>query len=167
MSYKIGECSRFFFSIIFIFVNAYSYGQYSILSDDYKKDLMKSINPNNSSPLSLPGTLRSAEKETVLDNKYVKSYTNYGNNLDHLLEITEPEYKLNPNLTVYNGTTPLNQLPAGSTQLLYMGGHFYFVSVAGLNVFPSGLDFGGGGQKKLSAKSKSILINVFGMEIEE
>lgn len=159
--------SKFLLSLLFASFSIAVYGQY--VGDDYKKELWKTIKPSGSKPLTLPGAKSATmENKSLVENKYQKSYYNYlYKNLDHLLEITEPEYRLSPNLTTYTGNTPINQLPAGSTQLVFMGGHFYFVSNAGSLVVPSGLDLSGGGKKKLSAKSKSILTNVFGMEVEE
>ena len=83
------------------------------------------------------------------------------------IQVYSYQYKLNPNILIYNGKTPLNQLPAGSTTLVYMGGHFCIVNTGGSLIFPSGLDFSGGGTKKLSEKSRNILTNVYGLEIEE
>lgn len=162
--------SKLFVCLILVSVNMVVYGQ-SILGDDYKKELWKSINPSNNKPLTLPGSRQEKKVSPVnapLDNKYLKSYINYKfKGLDHFLEITEPKYKLNPNLTKYSGAIPLNQLPAGSTQLVYMGGHFVMVNTGGFLVFPSGRSLSGWEPKKLSEKSKNILINVFGKEIEE
>ncbi len=164
--------SKFLLYFFIVSANSLTYAQISIVGDDYKKELWKSINPSNNKPLTLPGSVnikpnKLIEKETPLDNKYIKSYLNYKyKGLDHLVEITEAKYKLNPNLTKYSGIAPLNRLPEGSTQTVYMGGHFYIVSTAGTLVVPTGLNLGGGGSKKLSEKSKNILINVFGKEIE-
>lgn len=156
-------------SIIFFPIH-YIHGQKMTFGDDYKKELWKTIQPTGKNPLSLPKTLKKDEdKSNILENKYSKAYSNYkyGDDLNHLLEITDAKYKLSPNLIQYNGVTPLNELPAGSTQIVYMGGHFYFVNTGGSLVVPSGISLTGGGRKKLSEKSKSILVNVYGMEIEE
>ena len=160
--------SKYLLSFIFSAISIYSYGQ-SILGDDYKKELWKTIKPSEKSPLRLSPSEKSVEKESFLENKYMKAYNNsrYGKNLDHLMEIAEPKYKISPALTEYKGSVPLNVPQPGSTTWVYMGGHFYLVSVAGIPVFPSGISLFGGDKKKLSAKSKSILVNVFGMEVEE
>lgn len=155
---------------MFLSIHTYIYGQKVVFGDDYKKELWKTINPSNKNTLSFPKALKREDtKSSLLDNKYTKAYSNYkyGDNLNHLLEITELKYKLSPNLTQYSGMTPLNELQAGSTQIVFMGGHFHFISTGGTQVFPSGMSLTGGGRKKLSEKSKSILVNVYGMEIEE
>jgi len=157
-------------SIAFFSLHSYTFGQKIIFGDDYKNELWKNVKPTGKNSLSLPKTLKKDNtKSNLLDNKYTNAYSNYkyGNNLEHLLEITEFKYKLSPNLTIYNGITPINELPAGSTQIVFMGGHFYFVGTGGVSVFPSGIDLTGGGRKKLSEKSKNILRNVFGMEVDE
>ncbi|MFR9166546.1 MAG: hypothetical protein ACLVKO_10150 [Dysgonomonas sp.] len=154
-------------SIVISLIGICGYGQNSIIGDDYKKELWKTIKPTNESKFELPGSSLKSSKEIINENKYIRSYHNYKNNLDNLIEITKPKYTINPGIFTYKGSTPLNQLPRGSTQLVFMGGHFYFVPTGGLLVVPSGFDFSGGGRKKLSEKSKSILQNVYGMEIDE
>ena len=157
------------FGTVIMSIHLNALGQGAVFGDDYKKELWKTIKPSEKKSYWPSPSSTKNDSKSVIDNKYIKSYNNYklNSNLDHLLEITEPKYKLNPYIGVYNGVTPINQLPAGSTQIVFMGGHFYFVGTGGSLVFPSGIDLLGGGPKKLSEKSKNILINVFGMEIDE
>lgn len=169
---KVRNIYSFLLYFFIVSANSFTCAQISIAGDDYKKELWKSINPSSNTPLTLPGSAnlgaeKLIEKETPINNKYIKSYLNYKyKGLDHLIEITETKYKLNPNLTKYSGIVPLNQLPDGSTQTVYMNGHFYIISTAGALVIPSGMTLGDRDSKKLSDKSKNILINVFGKEIE-
>lgn len=159
--------AKFLLSIVMVSFSVMVYGQYG--GDDYKKELWKTIKPSSTVPLTLSGSKTSAsEQKSLIENKYQKSYYDYlYKSLDHLLEITEPEYRITPGLTTYRGDVPLNTLPVNATQIVFMGGHFHIIPVGGSLVFPSGLNLSGGGKKKLSAKSKNILINVYGMEVDE
>lgn len=150
----------------------YCYAQNNSIGfgSDYKKELWKSIDPSKKSPLQTSKVIELPKKtENVLENKYGNYYSNLKNDnkLDHLLEVTKSPHTLSPTLLIYNGNIPLNQLPAGSTSLMFIGGHFYFVGNSGRNVIPSGVDLSGGGIKKMSQKSKNILTNVFGLEIDD
>jgi len=134
------------------------------VKDDYKKELWKTIKPTSNSPLTPGRSLQLDKESSLFKNEILDYYNKYIKKPDFGLET---EYKLNPNLTKYNGKTPVNQLPPGSTRLVYMGGHFYSIPAGGTLVVPSGINLGGEVRKIVSERSKSILINVLGMEIED
>jgi len=149
-------------SCIFIFLGSGVYAQVSVIKDDYKKELWKTIKPTDTSPLSpSEQTMKSISEDPLFDNDIAKYYNNY---LKKPNLGPESEYKLNPNLLIFNSKTPLNQLPPGSTQVVYMGGHFVIIPTGGSLIYPSGLDLSGGGRKVVSEKSKLILRSVFGIE---
>ena len=156
---------KLFISILLTCIGMNTYGQISV-REDFKKQLWKEIKPEISNELQKQPLKM---KEIPLDdNKYIDAYENYKyKEGGRLLKRLKNEYNVSPNLTQYKGVVPLNQLPAGSTRSVYMGGHFYNVSNAGTRVTPSGIDLSFSKKKKLSEKSKSILRNVFGMEIED
>lgn len=161
--------SRIVFTVILTSVSFSMLAQYSSFKEEYKKELWKTIKP--SKPTSLPSAQDPKESliksEDLIDNKYIKAYNKSKYSSSALLDIVQDKYKVNPEMLIYRGAEPANKLPPGSTTLVYMGGHFYFVSNAGMLVFPSGLNFGGSPRKTLSAKSRAIIENVFGMEIEK
>jgi len=135
------------------------------MKDELKKELWKTIKPTSSSPLAIPdpkpGLL---DQDRIIDNKYIRAYNKYKSST--LSDQFADKYKVDPNMLIYRGSVPLNQLSPNATTLVYMGGHFYIVPIGGLQVFPSGLNLGGWSRKTLSDKSRAIIENVYGMEIE-
>ncbi|MDR1810168.1 MAG: hypothetical protein LBR34_07180 [Prevotella sp.] len=156
---------RFQITLAFLLPCMAAYGQLS-LGESYKRELMKTVAPENPMRLYQPKISESAS--SVTDNQILKAYESYKYKTSNkLMDMFKNEYKVSPNIAIYRGNTPLNKLSAGSTETVYMGGHFMQVSNAGRLVTPSGVSLTGGFKKGLSEKTKSILINVFGMEIEE
>lgn len=157
--------TSFVLLIISVSINAQSLKSY--IKDDMKKELLKQVKPK----LSAPG---STMKQSPLDSKaedddlleyYKKS--RMGSVLD--VDI-DKNYKISPNVTKYTGKDPINKLPDGYVVPVFNLGHWSFGNtsnrVDGL-VTPSGLDLSGGGKKKLSKKSRDILINVYKMTLDD
>lgn len=133
------------------------------ISDETKRNLLKSANPVNDLSKSIISV--TAPKSSIMDNKYIDAYNNYKSGTKILID---SGHKINSHVFTYKSEIPANQLPPGSCTPVFMGGHFVLVPTGGLLVVPSGISLSGwGGPKKLSEKSKSILKNVFGMEIDE
>lgn len=139
----------------------------SSIKDDIKKDLLKQIKPTLSSPGSTmeqsPMNSKAIQEDNLLE--FYKKYKSGSGGAEF-----ESKYQINPNLTTYNGKEPINKLPDGYAVPVFHNGQWILANpntrVDGL-VVPSGLDLSGGGKKKLSKKSRDILINVLGMTIEE
>ncbi|NDW18898.1 hypothetical protein D0T53_08225 [Dysgonomonas sp. 216] len=145
------------------------YGQSSFLNnDEYKKELWKTIKPTTSSPLQsspkIEMLLKENSNEGIIDNKYLRSYYKYKSG--DLLDKFKDKYQINPSVLIYKGDIPLNMLPAGSTAIVFMGGHFHFIPTGGTMITPSGINLSGWSKKTLSPKSRAIIEQVFGMEVE-
>ncbi|MDU1903799.1 MAG: hypothetical protein E6772_03365 [Dysgonomonas sp.] len=139
----------------------------SSLKDDIRKDLLKQVKP----PQAIPGSSmrphissQKAIRNESLEELSKKYITGTGGSE------FDDKYHINPHVTTYSSPIPVNKAPDGFVVPMFIGGHWVFASpvtrVDGL-IVPSGLDLSGGGKKKMSAKAKSILENVFGMEVEE
>ncbi len=136
------------------------------IKDEMKKDLLKQVKPTLVSPSSY---LQQAASDKIIqeDNllEYAKKYqkSNGGAEFDD-------KYKLGDGLKNLRSNVPLNKLPDGHVTPVFNNGRWEFMSTAnrvdGL-VTPSGLNLSGGGAKKMSEKSKKILMNVFGIEVDE
>jgi hypothetical protein len=142
------------------------FGQVAVGGDTYKQELLKSVAPENPKFLQQPKI--SNETLPVTDNQILKAYDNYKyKSANRLMDLFKDKYKISPNITLFKGSIPLNMRPAGSTETVFMGGHHVQVPTGGTLVVPSGNSLSGGIRKKLSPKTKDILINVLGMDIEE
>lgn len=139
----------------------------SSIKDDMKKDLLKQIKPTLSTPGSSMEKSSTNSKAIQEDNllEFYKKYKSGSGGAEF-----ESKYLINPNLTTYNGKDPINKLPDGYVVPVFQNGQWVFANpstrVDGL-VTPSGLNLSGGGKKKLSKKSRDILINILGMTIDE
>jgi len=139
----------------------------SSLKDDIRRDLLKQVKP----PQAIPGSSmrphissQKAIRDESLEEFSKKYITGTGG------AEFDDKYHINPHVTTYSSSVPINKLPDGYVVPVFTGGHWIFANptsrVDGL-VYPSGIDLSGGGKKKMSAKAKSILENVFGMKAEE
>lgn len=140
----------------------------SSIKDDMKKELMKQIKPSLN--LSNPSMQQSpnAANKTIQNDDLLEFYRKYKSGSGGA-EFND-RYQVNPRAITYSSDIPINKLPDGYVVPVYTGGHFIFANptsnVNGL-VTPSGMNLSGWKKKKLSAKSKSILENVFGIRVEE
>lgn len=157
-------------NFIFFSMGITLYAQSSLsgsIKDDIRKDLLKQIKPSSLSPSQhlrqQTTTSRAIQDESLLEfaNKYRKSTGGAE---------FEDKYKLGEGLKNLNSNVPLNKLPDGHVTPVFNNGRWEFMNTAtrtdGL-VVPSGMNFSGGGSKKMSKKSKKILIDVFGIEVDE
>lgn len=167
--------TSFFWGCIFTCIGTTASAQISAIQEDYKKELLKSIRPAD---LSIKQDLRVSTpiltKESFLDNEYKKAYDRY--RFGHL-DSYKSDYTLSPMITNV-GNMVVKILPAGSTQVVYMGGHFYFISNGGsgapgdgIATSPTGsggviggLNLSGWKKKTVSKKSKQILKELYGIE---
>lgn len=141
----------------------------SYIKDDVKKELLKQIkpklSPHGSDTQNSTLASQALEEENLLD-----FYNKYKAGTGDIIFEEKDKYKINPIVTTYTGKDPINKLPDGYVVPVFNLGHWNFANpsnrVDGL-VFPSGLDLSGGGKKKLSKKSRDILINVYNMTIDE
>lgn len=139
----------------------------SSIKDDIKKDLLKQIKPILSTPGSTmeksPLNSKAVQEDDLLE--FYKKYKSGSGGAEF-----ESKYQISPNVITYNGKDPINKQPDGYVEPVFEGGHWILANptrrLDGL-VVPSGLDLSGGGKKKLSKKSRDILINVLGMTIDE
>ena len=161
---------QYFIGLFFITVSVSIQAQSlsSSIKDGMKRELMKQIKPLSNTPTtakqrSSSSGLKPVENDDLLE--YYKKYKGGSGGAEF-----DNKYQVSPIVTTYTSKTPVNKLPDGYVVPIFQNGHFIFANptsrVDGL-VFPSGIDLSGGGKKKMSEKSKSILINVFGMEIDE
>lgn len=136
------------------------------LRDEMKKDLLKQVKPTLVSPSSYLQqiTTNKAIQEDNLS-EYAKKYQKSNGGAEF-----EDKYKLGEGLKNLRSNIPFNKLPDGHVTPVFNNGRWEFMSTAnridGL-VTPSGLNLSGGGAKKMSEKSKKILIDVFGIEVDE
>lgn len=138
------------------------------IKDEMKKDLMKQVKPGATlynSPLYENNSTKAMPANDLigLDKIYVN-----GKVID--LSAFDDKYQINPIVTTYTSSTPINQLPAGYVVPVFTGGRWVWANPntrVDQLVYPSGIDLSGGGKKKMSAKARSILEHVFGMEVEE
>ncbi len=137
------------------------------IKDDMKKDLLKQIKPTLSG-LGSSMEKSSSNPQTVQEGDLLEFYKKYKSGSGGAE--FESKYQISPHVTTYNGKDPINKLPDGYVEPVFQNGQWIFANpskrVDGL-VVPSGLDLSGGGKKKLSKKSRDILVNVLGMTIEE
>lgn len=136
------------------------------IKDEMKKDLLKQIKPSILPPPSFrqqvtPG--KAIQDDDLLE--FAKKYQKKTGGAEF-----DDKYKLGEGLKNLRSNIPLNKLPDGHVTPVFNNGRWEFMSTAnrvdGL-VMPSGMNLSGGGAKKLSEKSKKILINVFGMDVDE
>lgn len=139
----------------------------SLIKDDIRKDLLKQIKP----ALSPPGTTMeksTTKSKAVQEDNLLEFYKKYKSGSGGAE--FESKYQINPNVTTYNGKDPINKQADGHVEPVFQGGRWILANptnrVDGL-VVPSGMDLSGGGKKKLSKKSREVLINVLGMTLEE
>lgn len=136
------------------------------IRDEIKKDLLKQIKPTSLPPSSFrqQSTLGKAIQDDDLS-EFAKKYQKKTGGAEF-----EDKYQLGEGLKNLRSNIPLNKLPDGHVTPVFNNGRWEFMNTAnrvdGL-VTPSGLNLSGGGAKKLSEKSKNILINVFGIEVDE
>lgn len=136
------------------------------LRDEMKKDLLKQIKPSSISPSPYmqqsPGS-KAIQEDNLLE--YAKKYRKSNGGAEF-----EDKYKLADALKNLRSNVPLNKLPDGHVTPVFNNGRWEFMNTAnrvdGL-VTPSGLNLSGGGAKKMSERSKKILIDVFGIEVDE
>lgn len=140
----------------------------SSIKDDMKKELMKQIKPslnlsNPSMQQSPMGANRAVQSDDLLE--FYRKYKSGSGGAEF-----DDKYRVNPRAITYSSEIPINKLPDGYVVPVYTGGHFIFANpntnINGL-VTPSGMDLSGSKKKKLSAKSKAILENVFSIKVEE
>ncbi|PXV64448.1 hypothetical protein CLV62_11092 [Dysgonomonas alginatilytica] len=155
------------FVLLIISVSIQAQSLKSYIKDDMKKELLKQVKPKLSAPGS---TMQKSPLDTKAeDADLLEYYQKYkaGSVLD--VDI-DKNYKINPNLTKYSGKDPINKLPDGYVVPVFNLGHWGFANpsnrVDGL-VTPSGTDLSGGGRKRLSKKSRKILINVYKMTLDD
>lgn len=156
-----------FLICIFVIFPLCAYTQISN-KEEYKKDLMDYVYSSNN--LILLSKLKNTDKWdgglSTSENNYSTAYYKYKFGGVSLFNSDDFEkYKVRPEAYTYYGDEPLDVLPAGSTQVVYMGGHFYYVSIAGFRASGRGSNLSGWKTKKISAKSKSILRFVYDMPI--
>lgn len=139
----------------------------SSIKDDIRRDLLKQVKPAQ----AIPG---SAMKQSTTTNRAIREETLEDFSKKYIIGTGGSEYddkyQISPHVTTYNSSVPINKLPDGYVFPVFTGGHWILTNpttrVDGL-VVPSGMNLSGGGKKPMSEKSKSILKNVFGMEVEE
>lgn len=153
------------FLIISVAVQAQSLRSY--IKDDMKKELLKQMNPNLSP--SVPTMQQSPSRGAKAQNEDILDYYNK-HKAGSVLDIDpDKKYKISPNLTKYTGKDPINKLPDGHVEPIFHLGQWHLGNpsnrVDGL-VSPSGLNLSGWKKKKLSEKSKKILINVYNMTLD-
>ncbi|MDH6354264.1 hypothetical protein M2132_000591 [Dysgonomonas sp. PH5-45] len=160
------KTSKYFLITITITVFWFASLRAQIGINEEKKSFL--LNSTTSFKLQQSPSLLSPSKTALYeDNKYAKTYYRYRLvGLDDLLKENSP-YKIHPDLYTYKGTTPLNLMPPGSLETVYMGGHFYPVSNAGTLSGVGGLNLTGWEPKKLSAKTKAIIKAVYGRNIDD
>ncbi len=135
------------------------------IKDDMKKDLLKQVRPTLEPSTGLRPYSES-NKVVVEDDllEFAKKYKKTGG------AQFEDKYRIGEGLTNLNPKVPFNKLPDGYVVPVFTGGQWIFANPTtradGL-VVPSGLNLSGGGAKKMSEKSKRILIHVLGMEVDE
>ncbi|NDW09155.1 hypothetical protein [Dysgonomonas sp. 520] len=152
------------FNILILSFSVTLSGQIGI-SDESKKMLLKSVNPFNNQGADL-FKQQLKPQNSVLENKYLDAYNNM--KAKSVLNNTDVDkYKIDKHVYTYSSKIPANLIPPGSYVPVYMGGHFHLVSTAGTLMSPSGLSLTGWSPPRLSDKSKTILRNVFGMEVED
>lgn len=136
----------------------------SSLKDDMRRDLLKQVKPSQAIPGSSMKPHTSSQKAVTEQSleEFSKKYIIGTGGAEF-----EDKYHISPHVTTYSSPIPINQLPEGSVVPVFTGGRWILTSSAGSLVSPSGIDLSGGGKKKMSPKAKSILENVFGMEVEE
>lgn len=160
---------KYITSCIFILVSVSIQAQSlsSSIKEDMKKDLLKQIKPTLSYPS--PTMEKSPINSTaVQDDDILKFYNKYKSGTGGAE--FEPKYQISPNVTTYSGKDPINKLPDGYVVPVFQNGQWVFANpnmrVDGL-VAPSGINLSGGGKKRLSKRTRDILVNIFGMEIDD
>ncbi len=143
----------------------------SSIKDGVKNDLMKQIKPETTSTYGSQKYDNSLSAPKVFRND---DYTNLekihknGKSID--LKVFDDKYQVNPMAITNTSSTPINQLPAGYVVPVFTGGKWIWANpntrIDQLAI-PSRIDLSGGGKKKMSAKAKAILEQVFGMKVEE
>lgn len=136
------------------------------IKDEMKKDLLKQIKPSSVSGSSMQQhkySIGDLKEETLSEYIKRKVKSSAGEEFDD-------KYKVAESITNINPKVPLNKLPDGHVTPEFINGRWVFVNTAktldGL-VKPSGIDLSGGGTKKMSEKTKNILKNVLGQEVDE
>lgn len=157
-------------SFIFLSVGVALQAQSSLtgsIKNEMKKDLLKQVKPFSLNPSQ---TLRSQSENTkaIQDEsllEFAKKYQKSTGGAEF-----EDKYKLGEGLSNLQSNTLLNKLPDGHVTPVFNNGRWEFMNTAnridGL-IVPSGLNLSGGGTKKISEKSKKILRDVFGIEVDE
>lgn len=162
------KCFPTITGLLFLTISMSVSAQISI-ADDTKKYLLNTAKPLNSSSTSSFQLQTVEQKNGILNNKYIDAYNNYKYKgislMDKDLELSGYP-KIKDYVFKYTSPTPVNLLPNGTITPVYMGGHFVIVPLGGL-VVPSGMSLTGGGPKKLSEKTKNILRNVYGMQVDD
>lgn len=160
-----GVTSIFFFSVS-VCLNAQQSSLSVSIKEDIKKDLLRQIKPSSltKSPMQPYKSSSSAiREESLLEYSKRMTKSTAGEEFDD-------KYQVAPSILNITSDVPLNKLPDGHVTPEFINGKWVFTNTAtrvdGL-VIPSGLDLSGGGTKKISEKSKNILINVLGMEVDE
>lgn len=155
--------TSFVFLVISVTIQAQNLKSY--IKDDVKKELLKQIKPKLSPSGSGAQQSQALEEESLLD-----FYNKYKAGVGDVLFHETDKYKINPIVTTYTGKDPINKLPDGYVIPVFNLGRWEFANpsnrVDGL-VTPSGLDLSGGGRKRLSKKSRDILINIYHMSIDD
>lgn len=164
------SCILFSWTVLTVSIHAQSLPSslQSAIRDEIRKDQLKQMKPTTISPntqmkQSATG-LGVVESESLLE--FSKRYRKGSGG-----EEFEDKYTLKGlEESLKNTSTPINKLPDGYVVPVFTGGHWVFANPAtrvdGL-VYPSGISLSGWKKKKMSAKSKSILENVFGMKVED
>lgn len=149
------------------------------VQSELKKDLWKSIKPyggksdvgtSGSSTSLLGPTTTSAPSGATHDVMYYYYKMKTHVVLEDFHEQYRRAHQIDPRIYTYNGDEPITKIKARYLETVFMGGHFQEISPSANNVVsPSGftIDISGGGRKRVSEKTKKILKEVYGREVEE
>ncbi len=142
-------------SFIFLSMVVTLYGQSSLvksmIKDEIKKDLMKQIKPESTTPLRqhVP-TSQAIQNDDFLE--YAKKHRKATGGAEY-----EDKYQLAEGLTKINGPS-MSGMKKTPTINIFGRGSLGFSSTVNL---------AGGGAKKMSEKSKKILKETYGIEVDE
>ncbi len=147
---------------------------------ELKRDLWKTIKPGSerNKYLLIPkmGTLSPVpiptQSTAIHDVMYYYYLMKTHIVLEDFNEIYKRMNRVDPRAYTYNGAEPLTKYEPGYTQTEYIGGHFQQVSpnsnysnTHGSATFT--IDISGGGRKHLTEKTKKILREVYGQEVDD
>jgi hypothetical protein len=161
-------------SPLFLLFSVPEMAQAQSLQSELKKDLWKTIQPYGDkkdrpmNPLTgASNPLRSIEtKIPDVMNALYKFKSRMS--LDDFYEEYVRTHTVNPQVFTYHGNESLMKVKVGYLRSEFMGGRFQQIPASG-NMMPSGIgvDISGGGRKHVSEKTKKILEEVYGREVEE